>query len=136
MSDNTVLSGGCLCGEVRYTAQAVPFAADYCHCGMCRKSTGAPVSAWMDFKAGQLHWESRERLAEYASSDGFRRGFCSQCGSTLTYRSVNHPEYVSLAISSLDSADQVQPTYHIYTDDQLPWFDINDNCRRYPQAQK
>ena len=135
MSDKTSLTGGCLCGDVRYSARAAPFAADYCHCSKCRNSTGAPVSAWMDFNTSQLEWHRREGLVEYESSETVRRGFCRRCGSTLTFRSVDHPQYCSLAINSLDTPELVQPTYHIYTDNQLAWFRVDDDCRRYAQGQ-
>ena len=135
MNDSEMLAGGCLCGAVRYSAQAKPFAADYCHCRKCLKSTGAPVSAWMDFKVEQVAWQSKDKLVEYDSSIDIRRGFCEKCGSTLTFRSVSHPEYLTLAITSLDNPAMVNPTYHIYTDNQLPWLVINDECRRYPQGQ-
>lgn len=135
MEDENKLQGGCLCGELRYTVTALPFAADYCHCRMCQKSTGAAVSAWMDFKAKQVLWDNSTALQEYASSENARRGFCSRCGSTISYRNVRHADYFSLAITSLDDPNQVRPTYHIHTDSQLCWFNISDDCKRYPQGQ-
>ena len=135
MTEKEMLAGGCLCGAVRYHAQSKPFAADYCHCKNCLKSTGAPVSAWMDFKIEQVAWQSKDNLVEYESSPQIRRGFCMKCGSTLTFRSVSHPEYLTLAITSLDNPTSVNPTYHIYTENQLPWLVIDDSCRRHPQGQ-
>ena len=38
--------GGCLCGALRYRLDAAPLDIGYCHCSMCRRSTGAPVLAW------------------------------------------------------------------------------------------
>ena len=135
MTDKELLTGGCLCGAVRYSAVAKPFAADYCHCSNCLKSTGAPVSAWMDFKTEQVDWLNRDCLVDFESSAKIRRGFCAKCGSTLTYRSVDHPEYLTLAITSLDNPELVRPTYHIHTENQLPWFTVDDKCKRYLQGQ-
>ena len=129
------MSGGCLCGSVQYTVAAKPFAADYCHCSMCQRSTGSVVGAWMDFKYEELQWVKKDELREYASSEFARRGFCGQCGSTLSYRDTRHEQYVSLAISSLDQPEKVQPSYHIHTDSQLPWLKIDDDCVRYPRGQ-
>lgn len=136
MNEQTELEGGCLCGQLRYVLSARPFAADYCHCRQCQKSTGAPVSAWMDFKSDQVSWTQSGSLQEFASSEQIRRGFCSLCGSTLSYRHLQHPEYFSLAIASLDDPDAVHPTYHIYTDSQMQWFNIDDDCKRYAKAQQ
>ncbi len=127
-------SGGCLCGAVRYTIRSKPFAADYCHCRRCQRVTGAPVSAWMDFKAPQVEWLDNSTLAEYESTSDIRRGFCSKCGSTLTFRSVSHPQYLSLAITSLDNPEKYHPDYHIYTSAQMPWHIIEDEYPRYTEG--
>src|SRR5215472_13101113 len=42
-----ILSGGCLCGEIRYRISAAPVEALYCHCRMCQRAHGAPVIAWL-----------------------------------------------------------------------------------------
>lgn len=135
MSEVKQYTGGCLCGALRYTASAAPFAVDYCHCRMCQRSTGSVVGVWMDFKAQQVEWQGRAALQEYASSEFARRGFCATCGSTLSFRDTRHEAYISLAITSLDEPQRVAPTYHIYTDSQLSWLKLSDDCRRYPQAQ-
>ena len=133
MTGNTVLEGGCLCGAIRYRATATPFAADYCHCSICRKSTGSPFGVWMDFKAGQVEW-SNARPHEYASSEHIRRGFCRDCGTSLTYRHQGHPEYLTISIASLDDPDAVKPTYHIHTNSQIGWLKIDDDLQRYPEG--
>ena len=35
------IKGGCLCGAVRYTAEADPTSATVCHCRDCQKFTGS-----------------------------------------------------------------------------------------------
>jgi len=42
-----ILTGGCLCGDVRYRITAAPVEALYCHCRMCQRAHGAPVIAWL-----------------------------------------------------------------------------------------
>ena len=124
------LEGGCLCGSVRYLISGTPFAAEYCHCGMCKKVSVAPVASWMDFHIEQLTWNKRKPL-EYQSSENVQRGFCPTCGSSLSFRDTEHPEYITLAIASLDDPNLVKPTYHIYTASQLKWLNIDDECKRF-----
>ncbi len=90
--------------------------------------------AWMDIHSHHIQWHKKQPK-EYASSKYVRRGFCSECGSTLTFRHEGHPDYLTLAIASLDEPERVAPTYHIYTDSQIPWFEITDGHPRFAQEQ-
>jgi len=134
MSETDTLIGGCLCGAIRYRADKMPFASDYCHCSQCRLSTGGPVAIWMDFRTKEVIWSGSEPT-EFESSKQVMRGFCSTCGSSLSYRHKQHPAYLSLTVATLDNPALVTPTYHIFTDSQIPWFEISDNCKRYPREE-
>lgn len=131
-----VYTGGCLCGQIRYQIQGAPFAADYCHCASCQKTSGAPVVAWADFATEQLRWTALSQPKTYASSARVRRGFCEACGSTLTFQHLDYPEYITVAIGSLDVPDQVSPTYHIYVSNQRKWFELKDTLPRFQYEQK
>jgi len=85
----------------------------------------------MDFKKEQVRWEGKEPI-EYKSSEYIRRGFCPQCGSSLSYRSTRYPDYFTLSITSLDEPNLVKPDYHIHTNSQVSWLMIEDDCKRYP----
>ncbi|WP_394133098.1 GFA family protein [Shewanella maritima] len=126
--------GGCLCGQLRYRIDHPPFAADYCHCRHCQKSTGSVAGAWMDFKVTEVTWLQGE-VTEYASSEYVRRGFCAACGASVSFRDTRYPDYYTIAITTLDEPNTVQPTYHIYTQSQLQWLTIKDECPRYQQGQ-
>jgi hypothetical protein len=39
--------GGCFCCAIRYAFLDV-FDAGYCHCSICRRTSGAPVIAWVN----------------------------------------------------------------------------------------
>ncbi len=125
------LTGGCDCRAIRYALSQPPFDADFCHCRTCQRTTGAPVSAWMDVKAAEVTWQTDARPTEYASSDDIRRGFCAACGSTLTYRSQSHPAYLTLAITSLDNPEAMTPRYHIHTNSSVSWLLLSDDAPRH-----
>lgn len=40
---NRILTGGCLCGAVRYQVEGEPLYAGFCYCVDCRKASGAGV---------------------------------------------------------------------------------------------
>ncbi|QIZ76937.1 GFA family protein [Ferrimonas lipolytica] len=125
-----VLTGGCLCGAIRYQTTAEPFDADHCHCRQCQRGSGGILNSWMDFKAEQINWLNQPPR-EFASSAKIHRGFCSTCGSTISYRHSDYPHYLTLTIASLDNPNHVKPNYHIFTASQPDWLSINDDCPRY-----
>jgi len=133
MNDRPALDGGCLCGAVRYRANGMPFEAEYCHCRMCQRFTGAAAANWMDFEREQVEWTAGE-VQEYASSEFVRRGFCARCGSALTFRDTRYPQYLTLSLVSLDEPDRVRPTRHLFTDSRLEWFRVDDDCKRFPRG--
>ena len=50
-NENTavVIAGRCYCGATTISATEAPQAIAYCHCGDCRRVTGAPVAAFAAF---------------------------------------------------------------------------------------
>ncbi len=87
---------------------------------------------WMDFKSQQISWTNKSPQ-EYQSSQHVHRGFCSQCGSSITFRDERHPEYITISIATLDDPELVKPTQHIYTESAISWLDIHDECQRFLQ---
>jgi hypothetical protein len=41
---------------------------------------------------------------------------------------------VQVALGSLDEPQRVRPDDHVWTREQLPWFEIDDRLRRFPQS--
>jgi hypothetical protein len=129
--------GGCLCGAVRYRFDAEPFGAGYCHCSMCRKSSGAPVIAAASVPRGSLVIaRGEESLRRYRSSPQVTRVFCATCGGQLFFDVADEPDSIDLWLGSLDDPDAVPPTFHIYAADQVAWLAIHDDLPRYAQGRK
>ena len=129
------MDGGCLCGAIRYCISGTPLSAEYCHCRMCQKVAGAAFANWLDLRVEQLQWLA-ENPVEYQSSEHIRRGFCGTCGSTLSFRSTEHPKYIGTTIASLDNPNLVEPSLHIYVESQVAWLSLNDSCDRYTRERK
>jgi hypothetical protein len=123
------LTGGCLCGDVRYTVSATPDHAVYCHCGMCRKSSGAPYTGWLVVATEAVKWTTQEP-AEYKSSVQAVRKHCRRCGAQLVWQSSKRPQFIALTIGSLDKPDAVKPDKHIFWADRVPGFEVNDGLPR------
>ena len=134
MGEGRISEGGCMCGAVRYKASGEPFWVGHCHCGSCRRHTGAPVVTFVAFKENQVAFTKGERQI-YNSSPGVERAFCCQCGTPLTWEGQSEvPErgmIVELYISTFDDPDAFIPTNHLWYKDRIAWFDVADDLPRY-----
>ena len=119
-----MLTGGCLCGHVRYEARGTPFDVTVCHCADCRRVAGAPMVGWFTVRPTELVFASgRPRL--FASSPGVQRGFCPTCGTPLTFRRTTLDE-VDVTLCSLDMPDAVPPEDHVRVASKVAWIELGD----------
>ena len=114
-------TGGCQCGAVRYRLDAEPVGSNVCHCRMCQKAGGGPFMAFAGVKLAELVW-TRGAPKVFASSDFAERGFCSDCGTPLTYRARSH-DRIAVTIGSLDQAGDAPPEKQFGSESKLPWAD-------------
>ena len=80
--EDRVLTGGCLCGAVRYLLGGAPSTVVVCHCGQCRKTHG-DRAGYTIAKKEDLTLTEERGLKWFRSSEGARRGFCQECGASL-----------------------------------------------------
>jgi hypothetical protein len=112
--------GGCLCGAIRFTTEGAPKWTSYCHCASCRRHTGAPVSAYAGFEREKVRF-TKGALGRFASSSGVHRGFCSTCGSTLTYEGDRWPTEIHLHVGAFDDPTPYAPKGHAFAEERLAW---------------
>ncbi len=130
MEDEPVkVTGGCLCGFVRYEAKAYLQCARYCHCRTCRKSSGAPVDVGVQVKEGSMKFTAGQPKY-YRSSHFAERGFCPRCGSRMTFRFLSGG-YADVSVGSLDDPTKAAPTQHLCVESQLPWHKMEDGLPRF-----
>lgn len=126
------MNGGCLCGAVRYEGRGEPYQVTHCHCADCRRSAGAVFVTWCSFRREDFQFvkgESRE-----VTFAGRLRGFCPDCGTTLTFRSSPETEEIDVTVSSLDHPEGVTPTDHIWIEDRLPWITLADGLTTHTRG--
>ena len=96
-------TGGCLCGKVRFTVTWPSLWVAHCHCTQCRRAHGAACVTWFGMAEDRATIEDPTgTLRWFASSPGAERGFCSQCGSSLFFRSTRWPGERHIALGNLD----------------------------------
>lgn len=124
----TVHNGGCRCGAVSFVANAEPHFTSYCHCGDCRRATGAPVVAFVGFMRDEIEWQA----------DGFRtygdypvaRLFCPDCGAPIGYRDERLADRIYFYTAAMAEPERFAPTRHAYAGEQLSWLQLADDLPR------
>ena len=129
MSDAAAVTGGCLCGAVRYAASAAPTKTSYCHCRACQRHFGAAAGMYTNFPSADFRFV-KGKPKRYRSSTFAERGFCAACGSSLTFQYLGRPEVIGVAVGSLDHPENVRPEVHWGTESRLPWFEVDDDLPR------
>jgi len=121
-----------MCGAVRFETRGEPFSVAHCHCHSCRKHTGAPVVTLAGFLQDQVRFTGAGRSL-YESSPGAQRGYCTACGTPLTWEGDGGElgPIVELHLSGFDAPEELVPTAHAFYPERLPWFDIADDLPRY-----
>jgi adenylate cyclase len=129
------VTGGCLCGEIRYRVTEPPLDTNFCHCRMCQKFSGAPVTVGSTYRNSAVQFTKGEPKY-YKSSPFAERGFCANCGSSLTYRPLAPPitpaweDWILVYTGSLDNPAPNAPTWHLGVESQMPWLDIQHARKR------
>jgi hypothetical protein len=130
------LTGGCLCGGVRFEVAEPLVSAGYCHCTRCQRRTGTAASAQARVAPGSFRIVAGEELVRhFEPADGFAKAFCSGCGSALWSRGPVDLDMISVRIGAFDGDPGVRPSYRQFVTYAAPWEPIpDDGLPRFPEA--
>ena len=125
------MTGGCICGAVRFRLDARPDWVSYCHCKDCRKATGAPLTAFVGAATATVRFEGEVKPAVYRSSPQVQRHFCPRCGSPIAYEDERLPGMIYFFLGALDAPEDFPPRHHAFESHRLSWLRIDDDLPRY-----
>jgi hypothetical protein len=117
------ITGGCLCGAVRFEAHGEPLMMASCHCRDCQRATGAAYFPAVAVPATSLRVQGEPRTYAMKAESGntVTRAFCGKCGSTLWGWSSAMPDGRNLSAAALDDPRRFVPMMHIFTASAQPW---------------
>ena len=83
MGEKTMpVTGGCLCGAIRYESTEPPNWVVCCHCRICQQAHGGLFDVGVEFP-GEAFRYTKGEVTYYQSSPWAKRGFCANCGSPV-----------------------------------------------------
>ena len=130
------LTGGCLCGAVRYAISAPVTALRACHCRNCQKSSGAggSVNAVVPEDAFKITKGETRRYDDSATQSGrtLSRHFCASCGSPIYSHRNPRAGFVVVRAGSLDDSSGLKIATHIWTASARPWSYVDPAAECHP----
>jgi hypothetical protein len=129
------ITGGCLCGAVRYRISAAPLLARSCWCRTCQYlgAGNATVNAMFRADALQVEGETRDYASAADSGNMIHRRFCPACGTPMFAAADVRPQLVIVRVGTLDDPAAVQPAMTIWTDSRPPWGCLDDALPGFPR---
>ncbi len=121
--------GGCLCGNIRFTATGEAKKPHTCSCKMCQRHSGSITQCWVEFSKEQVSWNGPGgEPTLWRSSDFSSRSFCPICGSTLG--AIDDAPVIALALGVFDSNNrkELRPDSHSYQSKAPRWWSIGINA--------
>lgn len=123
-----MLTGSCLCGDIRFHVTGAATRPAACHCSQCRKMSGhywaAATVALDDIDIiGEPRW--------YEASETARRGFCPRCGSFLFWQ-ANGSDQIDFALGAVDGPTGLKLERHIFTASKGDYYEIADGLVQEP----
>ena len=118
------LTGGCLCGSVRYVLKEGMRLAPYaCHCTDCQKRTGTAFSEHMLFAEKDIEVEGALDTAEYTQPSGAKSTIygCGTCKARIYAVNDRRAGFASLRCGTLDISSDIVPAAHVWVKNKQPW---------------
>ena len=129
-----IIQGGCLCGAVRYGADAEPALVAVCHCRDCKKNTGSAFAFLIAVPKTALKFQGALKTFSSPGDSGkpVWRHFCPECGSSIAEESSTLPDNTLINGGTLDDPSSIRPSMEIYCDRELAWVQLG-GMQRFPK---
>lgn len=130
------IEGGCLCGNVRYSADAQPAFMGVCHCTDCQRFTGSAFATVIAIPSSALKLTGTLKSFTKRGDTGksIHRRFCPECGCGILDEADALPDMAMVNAGSLDDRSWVSPQSEIYCDSAQPWVHLGGDLQRFAKT--
>lgn len=131
----TLLTGGCLCGAVRWESQEPPVTTRICWCRDCQYlgAGSGTVGACFRSAAFKISGTTTDFTSIADSGNRMHRRFCPKCGTPLFSEAEARPHLIFVRVGSFDDPEQASPVMTIWTASAPSWACINADLPRVEQ---
>ena len=128
------ITGGCLCGAVRFRSTAAPTATRYCWCRDCQHFAAGGATVNVIFPSAAVIIDGAPKVYDSVADSGnrMRRSFCSSCGSPLFSQAEARPQVLIVRAGALDDPDIAKPSAAIWVSSAPRWACIDPDLEHFP----
>jgi hypothetical protein len=129
------ITGGCLCGAVRFRFDEPPLATRACWCRDCQylASGNASVNAIFATRTFAVTGAVADYRSVADSGNRMRRSFCPACGTALFARSDDRPDAMVVRAGALDDPEIARPAAVIWTASAPSWGHVDPDLPAAPR---
>ncbi len=126
------MKGQCNCGNVSFGINELVHDIYYCHCSICRRSTGANGIPVLVVKNTQFKWTSGDefRVLWRKPNHDWQKCFCKLCGSPLPDKNDDSTMYIPAGLI-IENSEDLQVAHHIWVESKAAWDVIGDQGVRH-----
>jgi hypothetical protein len=117
------MTGGCLCGKLRYTIDDGPVTVGKCYCGDCHLESGTGHMTFVSVPSDMVRiaGEAQRFVKAGGSGTDVERLFCPSCGTTIVGYPKALGDVAAVRAGTLDDPAAISPTFAVFGGRALPW---------------
>ena len=129
MKNNQSLTGGCICGQVKYQIIDKPLFTQACYCKDCKVLTGSSYVVNSSILENTLIVEGEVSSTELKAGSGasYKTYFCTKCGTYVYADYDSAVGRLTVRTKTLDNSEKFPPQVHIFTKDKDPWLNLSED---------
>ena len=120
---DTVMQGGCRCGQVTMKVKGRPLMTMACHCKGCQRMTASAFSLSALFPEQTVEIAGLEPVIGGMHGE-LRHHFCPHCLSWIFTRAEMLGPLINIRATMLDGAADLPPFIETCASEKLPWVSL------------
>ena len=111
----------CFCGAASLTVPLPLRPPIHCHCGQCRRLSGAAWTTWVSAPLPAVSIQGQDALRSFAATPNVLRHFCGRCGTHVFTADARMPNVLGIPAGILPTECLPKAKGHYFVSDKAAW---------------
>lgn len=127
------IKGQCACGAIRIKVHGEPVIVAQCHCGTCRRISGAGRTVGAMFRRSAVSMDGDAGAFTYDADSGatVTKQFCRTCGSPVSGSNSRTPRFITIPLGVLNETTGLTVQVVIFEESRPHWDQLEDAAQHY-----